>query len=180
VEVLVAEPEHLLGDDDPVAGILDAFSAQYLARAVTASGAQVSVNTLRCSTAPASMMSPVSCIRRANTGPRRWKNKCRLPSAGPRKRVAGIPIRVSRAVRTARRGHATVCPSEVERHCGPWRASMARSSPTSEAIVVTGWVPTVWLLLGSDDDVPRGSSGKVDVRRLRELLTETQTLEVGR
>ncbi|HEV7422680.1 MAG TPA: class I adenylate-forming enzyme family protein [Mycobacterium sp.] len=41
-------------------------------------------------------------------------------------------------------------------------------------------VPTVWLLLGSDDDVPRGSTGKVDVRRLRELLTETQTLEVGR
>jgi acyl-CoA synthetase (AMP-forming)/AMP-acid ligase II len=32
-------------------------------------------------------------------------------------------------------------------------------------------VPTVWLLSASDDDVPRGSTGKVDVRRLRELLT---------
>ncbi len=32
-------------------------------------------------------------------------------------------------------------------------------------------VPTVWLLLDSDDDVPRGTTGKVDVRRLRELLT---------
>lgn len=31
-------------------------------------------------------------------------------------------------------------------------------------------VPTVWLLLDSDDDVPRGGTGKVDVRRLRELL----------
>lgn len=31
-------------------------------------------------------------------------------------------------------------------------------------------VPTVWLLLDSDDDVPRGATGKVDVRRLRELL----------
>ncbi|EHB57992.1 o-succinylbenzoate--CoA ligase [Mycolicibacterium rhodesiae JS60] len=31
-------------------------------------------------------------------------------------------------------------------------------------------VPTVWLLLDSDDDVPRGTTGKVDVRRLRELL----------
>jgi len=31
-------------------------------------------------------------------------------------------------------------------------------------------VPTVWLLLDADDDVPRGSTGKVDVRRLRELL----------
>ncbi len=34
-------------------------------------------------------------------------------------------------------------------------------------------VPTVWLLLDSDDDVPRGSTGKVDLRRLRELLVAT-------
>jgi acyl-CoA synthetase (AMP-forming)/AMP-acid ligase II len=32
-------------------------------------------------------------------------------------------------------------------------------------------VPTRWLLLDSDDDVPRGATGKVDVRRLREMLT---------
>ncbi|BBY64734.1 class I adenylate-forming enzyme family protein [Mycolicibacterium helvum] len=32
-------------------------------------------------------------------------------------------------------------------------------------------VPTVWLLLDSDDDIPRGTTGKVDLRRLRELLT---------
>lgn len=31
-------------------------------------------------------------------------------------------------------------------------------------------VPTVWLLLESDDDVPRGATGKVDLRRLREML----------
>jgi acyl-CoA synthetase (AMP-forming)/AMP-acid ligase II len=31
-------------------------------------------------------------------------------------------------------------------------------------------VPTLWLLVGSDDDIPRGTTGKVDVRRLRELL----------
>jgi acyl-CoA synthetase (AMP-forming)/AMP-acid ligase II len=31
-------------------------------------------------------------------------------------------------------------------------------------------VPTVWLLLDSDDDVPRGGTGKVDIRRLREML----------
>jgi acyl-CoA synthetase (AMP-forming)/AMP-acid ligase II len=35
-------------------------------------------------------------------------------------------------------------------------------------------VPTVWLLLDSDDDVPRGITGKVDVRRLRTLLMECQ------
>jgi acyl-CoA synthetase (AMP-forming)/AMP-acid ligase II len=41
-------------------------------------------------------------------------------------------------------------------------------------------VPTVWLLVNSDDDVPRGSTGKVDVRRLREKLTEATNLEASR
>ncbi|MGE2815972.1 class I adenylate-forming enzyme family protein [Mycobacterium heidelbergense] len=31
-------------------------------------------------------------------------------------------------------------------------------------------VPTVWLQLRSDDDVPRGGTGKVDIHRLREVL----------
>jgi acyl-CoA synthetase (AMP-forming)/AMP-acid ligase II len=31
-------------------------------------------------------------------------------------------------------------------------------------------VPTVWLLLESDDDLPRGTTGKVDTQRLREML----------
>jgi acyl-CoA synthetase (AMP-forming)/AMP-acid ligase II len=33
-------------------------------------------------------------------------------------------------------------------------------------------VPTVWLLLDSDDAVPRGTTGKVDIRRLRAMLRE--------
>jgi acyl-CoA synthetase (AMP-forming)/AMP-acid ligase II len=33
-------------------------------------------------------------------------------------------------------------------------------------------VPAVWLLLGSDDDVPRGGTGKVDIRRLRDILID--------
>jgi hypothetical protein len=33
-------------------------------------------------------------------------------------------------------------------------------------------VPTMWLLLESDDDVPRGATGKVDAHRLREVLIE--------
>lgn len=33
-------------------------------------------------------------------------------------------------------------------------------------------VPTVWLLLDCDDDVPRGGTGKVDIRRLREMLSD--------
>jgi acyl-CoA synthetase (AMP-forming)/AMP-acid ligase II len=35
-------------------------------------------------------------------------------------------------------------------------------------------VPTVWLLVASDDQIPRGSTGKVDVRRLRDMLTATE------
>ena len=31
-------------------------------------------------------------------------------------------------------------------------------------------VPTVWLLLDPDDAIPRGSTGKVEVRRLRDML----------
>ncbi|OBA78642.1 AMP-binding protein [Mycobacterium sp. 1164966.3] len=34
-------------------------------------------------------------------------------------------------------------------------------------------VPTVWLFLDSDDDVPRGATGKVDVHRLRGMLEDT-------
>jgi acyl-CoA synthetase (AMP-forming)/AMP-acid ligase II len=33
-------------------------------------------------------------------------------------------------------------------------------------------VPTVWLLLDSDDDIPRGTTGKVDVGQLRTLLAD--------
>jgi acyl-CoA synthetase (AMP-forming)/AMP-acid ligase II len=33
-------------------------------------------------------------------------------------------------------------------------------------------VLTVWLLMDSDDAIPRGSTGKVDARRLRDMLAE--------
>ncbi|WP_319457749.1 MULTISPECIES: long-chain fatty acid--CoA ligase [unclassified Mycobacterium] len=38
-------------------------------------------------------------------------------------------------------------------------------------------VPTVWVLVSSNEQVPRGATGKVDIRRLREMLTATT--EVG-
>jgi acyl-CoA synthetase (AMP-forming)/AMP-acid ligase II len=37
-------------------------------------------------------------------------------------------------------------------------------------------VPTVWLLVASDDAIPRGPTGKVDVWRLRELLADADQL----
>ena len=38
-------------------------------------------------------------------------------------------------------------------------------------VLSTFKVPTVWLLLDSDDTVPRGTTGKVDTRGLRDMLT---------
>jgi acyl-CoA synthetase (AMP-forming)/AMP-acid ligase II len=38
-------------------------------------------------------------------------------------------------------------------------------------------VPTLWLMLRSDDDVPRGTTGKVDTQRLREMLIEANSYE---
>ena len=44
---------------------------------------------------------------------------------------------------------------------------------TSARTVLSSFkVPTVWLLLASDQNIPRGSTGKVDVLRLREMLTQ--------
>jgi acyl-CoA synthetase (AMP-forming)/AMP-acid ligase II len=91
---------------------------------------------------------------------------------------------------------ATVYPSEVERAlraiAGVNNAYVTSvPGPTGEsvgaAVVCSGLtteqlrrstrellsafkVPTVWLLLETDDDLPRGATGKVDTRRLRELL----------
>jgi acyl-CoA synthetase (AMP-forming)/AMP-acid ligase II len=88
---------------------------------------------------------------------------------------------------------ATVYPSEVEQALrtidGVEGAFVTEVSGAVGAVVISGLtveqvhavarkrlssfkVPTVWLLLESDDDVPRGSTGKVDVRRLRTLLAE--------
>jgi acyl-CoA synthetase (AMP-forming)/AMP-acid ligase II len=41
----------------------------------------------------------------------------------------------------------------------------------SRALLSSFKVPTVWLLVENADAVPRGSTGKVDKRRLREMLT---------
>jgi acyl-CoA synthetase (AMP-forming)/AMP-acid ligase II len=45
---------------------------------------------------------------------------------------------------------------------------------SARALLSAFKVPTVWLLLDSADDVPRGGTGKVDVGRLREILSQTQ------
>jgi acyl-CoA synthetase (AMP-forming)/AMP-acid ligase II len=40
-------------------------------------------------------------------------------------------------------------------------------------------VPTVWLLLDADDAVPRRTTGKVDVRRLRAMLSDASDQGYG-
>jgi acyl-CoA synthetase (AMP-forming)/AMP-acid ligase II len=88
---------------------------------------------------------------------------------------------------------ATVYPSEVEQALrtidGVENAFVTDVSGAVGAVVIGGAtvdglraaarkllssfkVPTVWLLLDADDAVPRGTTGKVDVRTLRTLLRE--------
>ena len=88
---------------------------------------------------------------------------------------------------------ATVYPSEVEQALrtidGVENAFVTEVSGAVGAVVICATtvehlhtaarkrlssfkIPTVWLLVDSDEDIPRGSTGKVDVRRLREMLRE--------
>lgn len=58
-------------------------------------------------------------------------------------------------------GAAVVCDAE-------WTAARLRAA--ARAVLSSFKVPTVWVLLDSDDAVPRGATDKVDVAGLRELL----------
>ncbi len=89
---------------------------------------------------------------------------------------------------------ATVYPSEVEQALrtidGVDNAFVIEISGSVGAVVITDCtrdqlraaarkrlsafkVPTVWRLVGSDDDIPRGTTGKVDVSRLRAMLADS-------
>jgi acyl-CoA synthetase (AMP-forming)/AMP-acid ligase II len=60
-------------------------------------------------------------------------------------------------------GAAVVCTSAV---------TAEQLSSSARKLLSAFKVPTVWLLLDSDDDVPRGGTGKLDIHRLREMLIE--------
>jgi len=95
---------------------------------------------------------------------------------------------------------ATVYPSEVEQALrtidGVENAFVTEIAGAVGAVVITDRttgdlrvavrkqlsafkVPTVWLLVASDDDVPRGTTGKVDVRRLRAMLGDASDQRHG-
>ncbi|OBB99039.1 class I adenylate-forming enzyme family protein [Mycobacterium sp. 852002-40037_SCH5390672] len=56
--------------------------------------------------------------------------------------------------------------------CGTGALTAEELRGSARTLLSAFKVPTVWLLLGSDDDMPRGGTGKVDVRRLREMLVD--------
>jgi acyl-CoA synthetase (AMP-forming)/AMP-acid ligase II len=59
-------------------------------------------------------------------------------------------------------------------------ATTAEALRASARTVLSSFkVPTVWLLVDSDDTIPRGPTGKVDVRRLRELLADAHSVRPG-
>jgi len=59
-------------------------------------------------------------------------------------------------------------------------ATTAKKLRASARTVLSSFkVPTVWLLVDSDDMIPRGPTGKVDARRLRELLAATDSVQPG-
>ena len=56
--------------------------------------------------------------------------------------------------------------------CGDSSLTADRLRNSARKLLSAFKVPTVWLLLESDDDVPRGGTGKPDTRRLREMLID--------
>src|SRR5271163_2730291 len=48
---------------------------------------------------------------------------------------------------------------------------------SARALLSSFKVPTIWVLIKSDDAIPRGPTGKVDARRLREMLADVNVPE---
>ena len=90
------------------------------------------------------------------------------------------PGEVERALRTIDGVHSafvTNVPGTAGRRVGAavvrdGEVSADQLSRCARKLLSAFKVPTVWLLLESDDDVPRGGTGKVDGRRLREMLID--------
>ena len=63
--------------------------------------------------------------------------------------------------------------------CDTASTTVAQLQRSARELLSSFKVPTVWLLLDSDETIPRGPTGKVDVRRLREMLNEANTDAAG-
>ncbi|MFZ1163466.1 class I adenylate-forming enzyme family protein [Mycobacterium sp.] len=63
--------------------------------------------------------------------------------------------------------------------CDTAATSAEHLRESARALLSAFKVPSVWLLADSDDMIPRGPTGKVDVRRLRELLLSAANVRPG-
>ena len=61
--------------------------------------------------------------------------------------------------------------------CGDHPLGVEQLNAAARTLLSAFKVPRVWLVLKSDDDIPRGGTGKVDIRRLREMLIEADRPE---
>jgi acyl-CoA synthetase (AMP-forming)/AMP-acid ligase II len=94
------------------------------------------------------------------------------------------PSEVEQALRTiddVRGAFVTNVPTEHGDHVGAVVVCDASATPVAlraaaKTVLSAFKVPTLWVLLDSDAEVPRGSTGKVDVGRLREMLSANYAL----
>lgn len=56
--------------------------------------------------------------------------------------------------------------------CGDKAPTAEQLSAAARKLLSAFKVPTIWLVLRADDEVPRGGTGKVDLRALREMLAK--------
>lgn len=63
--------------------------------------------------------------------------------------------------------------------CDAAATTVEQLRESARRLLSTFKVPTVWLLVDSDDMIPRGPTGKVDVTRLRELLISASSVQPG-
>jgi acyl-CoA synthetase (AMP-forming)/AMP-acid ligase II len=63
--------------------------------------------------------------------------------------------------------------------CNTAATTAEKLRASARAVLSSFKVPTVWLLVDSDDTIPRGPTGKVDVQRLRELLADADSVPPG-
>jgi acyl-CoA synthetase (AMP-forming)/AMP-acid ligase II len=56
--------------------------------------------------------------------------------------------------------------------CDTAATTVEKLRASARSVLSSFKVPTVWLLVDSDDSIPRGPTGKVDVQQLRDLLAD--------
>jgi acyl-CoA synthetase (AMP-forming)/AMP-acid ligase II len=63
--------------------------------------------------------------------------------------------------------------------CDTTATTVEKLRASARSVLSSFKVPTVWLLVDSDDTIPRGPTGKVDVQQLRELLANANSVQSG-